>query len=93
MSETTSPATLPGVHCEACGTPDPVTIDGYTECCNEPTCWGDPHTIWAVGHMGDPSRPLDGRVQTGTILACCGAAAERAVQPAGLSVLHLEGYR
>ena len=28
------------MHCESCGRENPNTDDGYTTCCNEPTCDG-----------------------------------------------------
>jgi len=81
-------ATLPGIHCEQCGAPDPQTDDGYTTCCNEPTCWGgQPNERWAVGHFGENPN-TDARVQTGEIRACCVAAAERKLAGTGLDVLH-----
>jgi len=63
-----------GIHCESCGQSDPVTDDGYTACCNEPTCWGDGgwgSTPWAVELRGEV---------IATVRACCGAALSATLQ-------------
>ena len=56
-------------HCESCGQPNPPVHDGYTVCCNELVCYGDPVT-WVAE---------DGR----TVEACCGARALPAFEAMG----------
>lgn len=56
-------------HCELCGTFDIESLttgdQGYTACCNEPTCHGDIIAVWAWRDASNGS--------TGTIEACCSA--------------------
>jgi len=81
------PAVLGPVHCSQCGTRNPGTDQGYTGCCNEPTCSGayaGGLSTWAVGTMAHGETR-----QTGTVRACCAAAAEASL-PDGLLALWLE---
>jgi hypothetical protein len=67
-----------GVHCELCGRPDPVTDDGYTSCCNEPTCWGGASNGDRIAYE------LDGRIVAVVVGACCGGVADAAAHAAGI---------
>jgi hypothetical protein len=59
-----------GPHCESCGDPNPITDEGYTECCNELVCHGDYPRTWTSdsGHQ---------------VTVCCGFVAEQKFDAAG----------
>jgi len=73
---------LAGIHCENCGSPDPATDDGYTFCCNEPTCWGGDASPFGGGDRWAIEN--DGKVVAVVVGACCGAAADAAVRKSGI---------
>lgn len=66
------PATA--THCELCGSFDIEDLEtgdqGYTACCNEPTCDGRSMTMWT---WVDHSEPITSTKRTGTIQTCCSA--------------------
>jgi hypothetical protein len=67
---TIKPETQGHEHCENCGRLDPGTDQGYTGCCNEPTCQGTRPVTWNIGTCDEAGR----HTVTGTFEACCGGA-------------------
>lgn len=61
-------------HCELCGTFDLESLttgdQGYTACCNEPTCDGSTPIAWA---WTDHSEPITSTKRAGVIMSCCSA--------------------
>lgn len=72
-------------HCSECGTLNPQTADGYTDCCNEPACDGPGHSsgrLWETGTIGTDHR----HNVTGQVRGCCSGVVERSL-PMGVFAL------
>ena len=76
MSALTAQATE---HCSACGRDCDFrdTVDGYTGCCNKPTCEGRGQARWACTRPGQDAVAKE-------LTACCSAKADQMAKDQGL---------